>query len=531
MEKESSEIVKLTERISKDPKSKLFVPLAEEYKKIGDLEMAVYVLTEGLKNNPSYVTARAILGRLLLDQGDLAGAQKELLEVVKVIPDNLLAQRKLGDICVLQDRPQDALKHYKIVLALNPRDEEIAALLSDIEAGHDVSARLQQPKAQSAGAVAAKPQIKPQAKPAVPSPLKPEPKPQPQQQAAPAPQAQAAPAPAPAPLVEQPVVLEKPEPAPIPVSPPAAPIEALQAAPAAVEKSEEPEEIFLVEPLEKEKTEPEPEPRIVTSAVPATPEPASEPMLFSQEPEPIFSALADQIQEEPVNTVEVAAPVAEAPRAEAVKPKIIDETPASGLERTAEPLADKSDDFTTDTLAELYIAQGFYEKAIDIYERMLGDNPNSRGLKDKLTRVREMASASAGAEEKPSADLFAEPQVYSAQDELADAGEKPKFFAEPEKELPPAIAPTWQEPVKEMELESVAPAPEPKAAQPKPIYNDFEPREYAPPMEEPALVETKTAPVEEKAERPRAATKSSTAIRKDTIERLESWLKNIKKES
>lgn len=530
MEKESSEIVKLTERISKDPKSKLFVPLAEEYKKIGDLEMAVYVLTEGLKNNPSYVTARAILGRLLLDQGDLAGAQKELLEVVKVIPDNLLAQRKLGDICVLQDRPQDALKHYKIVLALNPRDEEIAALLSDIEAGHDVSARLQQPKAQSTGAVAAKPQVKPQAKPAVPSPLKPEPKPQPQQQAAPAPQAQAAPAPAPAPLVEQPVVLEKTEPAPIPVSPPAAPIEALQAAPA-VEKSEEPEEIFLVEPLEKEKMEPEPEPRAVAPAVPAKPEPALEPMFSVQEAEPVFSAPLDQVREEPASIAEVATPGVETPIAEFARPAIVEETPVSQVERTAEPLADKSDDFTTDTLAELYIAQGFYEKAIDIYERMLGDNPNSRGLKDKLTRVREMASASVGAEEKPSADLFAEPQVYSAQDELADAGEKPKFFAEPEKELPPANAPAWQEPVKELDLEEVAPAPEPKAAQPKPIYNDFEPREYAPPMEEPALVETKVEPVEEKAERPRAATKSPTAIRKDTIERLESWLKNIKKES
>ena len=105
MVKETSEIVKLTERVSKDPKSKLFVPLAEEYKKTGDLEMAVYVLIEGLKNNPGYVTARSILGRLLLEQGDLAGSQKELEEVVKVIPDNLLAQRKLGDICILQNNP------------------------------------------------------------------------------------------------------------------------------------------------------------------------------------------------------------------------------------------------------------------------------------------------------------------------------------------------------------------------------------------------------------------------------------------
>ncbi len=96
MDKDTSEIVKLTERISKDPKSKLFVPLAEEYKKIGDIEMAIHVLSEGLKNNPAYVTARSLLGRLLYENGDLVAAQREFEEVVKAIPDNLLAQRKLG---------------------------------------------------------------------------------------------------------------------------------------------------------------------------------------------------------------------------------------------------------------------------------------------------------------------------------------------------------------------------------------------------------------------------------------------------
>ncbi len=61
-------------------------------------------------------------------------------------------------------------------------------------------------------------------------------------------------------------------------------------------------------------------------------------------------------------------------------------------EVTLEEVSEKSDDFTTDTLAELYIAQGFFEKAIEIYERMLADNPNSRGLKDKLARVRVAAA-------------------------------------------------------------------------------------------------------------------------------------------
>ena len=146
MNKETSEIAKLTERISKDPKSKLFVPLAEEYKKAGDVEMSIYVLQEGLKNNPSYVTARSFLGRLLVEKGDLSAAQKEFEEVVKAIPDNLMAHRKLGDIYALQDRAADATKHYKTVLSLNAKDPETSMLLSELEAGRDIKKHLAKPK-------------------------------------------------------------------------------------------------------------------------------------------------------------------------------------------------------------------------------------------------------------------------------------------------------------------------------------------------------------------------------------------------
>ncbi len=62
--------------------------------------MAIHVLLEGLKNNPDYVTAASYLGKLLLAKGDLAGAQKEFEEVVKHIPENLMAQKKLGDLFI-----------------------------------------------------------------------------------------------------------------------------------------------------------------------------------------------------------------------------------------------------------------------------------------------------------------------------------------------------------------------------------------------------------------------------------------------
>lgn len=327
MAHEESEIAKLTERIAKDPKSKLFVPLAEEYKKAGDMEMALHVLSEGLKNNPGYVTAKSFLGRLLIEKGNLAGAKKEFEEVVKAIPDNLLAQRKLGDINALQGNTAGALAHYKAALALTPKDEEISSLIADLQAGRSIAGRLPVPKVQPAA-------------PAVPK------------QAAPVPKGTA-------PIALKGQVAHAPAPRPQ----------------AAVPEAEEPEEIFALDPIT---TEPAPEP------------PASKPDLAG--PQPDFDFLAE---------------TAVLPEPEAVAPgrSLQHDLPGPSAAMT---LPEDKDDLSTDTLAELYIGQGFYEKAIDIYERMAVENPGNAALRRKLQDVRAMAGIA------PSADAGMPDQGHDA---------------------------------------------------------------------------------------------------------------------
>jgi tetratricopeptide (TPR) repeat protein len=472
MDKDSSEIAKLAERISKDPKSKLFVLLAEEYKKAGDIERSIHVLMEGLKNNPGYVTARSFLGRLLFEKGDLAASQKEFEEVTKSIPDNLMAQHKLGDLYVLQNRPTDALKHYKIALSLNPGDEDIAALVSDIEAGRDVKERLLKPKQLTEEQHPAKEE--PTQSPPMPAQMKPHP---------------------------SPIVAKQPEPVPMSV-------------PSAME-SEEPEEVLMVEPLESEGQSQEafatelsgqPEKEVLPEpGKPAERElPAAEFDFLAEkgqgagttaeEGEPAEITFAEPSQDR----TSAAADVAE------VSPV---ETEAAA--KIPDVSSEKSDDFTTDTLAELYIAQGFYEKAIDIYQRMLTDNPDSQKLKDKLTRVRAMAS-----EAEPPAELKIEVK------EAAETSEEVIFLGEPEH---PAEAESGTKFETRLD-EFIPPAAEETkdVTPPEQVGVGSVPREHAPPqateMRQP--VETKTQPV----------MKSPAASRKETIERLESWLKNIMKE-
>ncbi len=615
MEKETSEIAKLTERISKDPKSKLFVPLAEEYKKAGDIEMAIHVLSEGLKNNPAYVTARSLLGRLLLETGDLEPARKELDEVVKAVPDNLLAQRKLGDIYILQEKRDEALQHYKTALSLNPGDKEFASLIADVEAGVDVRPRIQPKKAKPSPATGVKPSgaaaAPQQAKPAVSAPVRPAGAQRPRE---PEPQAQTVPK---APLEPvKPQTVERPAekvqqeisaataesketvpPRREESRTPAVEAPALEQKPAKetlVLESEEPEEILAVEPLGEEKPAGEVEPaeleipaekggigipgfiseEVVASAVPVEPEPT------------IF---------EPASERETVHPAAEEESAGLPSAEIAMEPTA----REPEGAAEQADDFTTDTLAELYIAQGFYEKAISIYERMLADHPDSRGLQDKLTRVRAMAAQTeesplpveetAGAPEKHAdadTDIFAEAKEYvpagpgeqkgeeiaiqeTAGEDLppvqsgeareyippADTEKKPEeeitldaellvesdeitsgtgvpkkpfeesIFAEAKEYVPPVAEGAGQSAESPAEKElggAFMEQPEQEAARQKAPYTDFEPREYIPPT---------AALREERTEKVPAEAGPQGMGRKDTIDRLEHWLKNIKKET
>ena len=472
MEKDTSEIAKLTERIAKDPKSKLFVPLAEEYKKAGDIEMAIQVLTDGLKSNPGYVTARSFLGRLLMDKGDLTGAQKELEEVIKAIPDNLLAQRKLGDLYVLQGKGSDAQQRYKAAFALNPADKELPSLLADLEAGRDISARIPRPKA------------------AAPSPA-------PQSSPAPAAQTQpkAAPAVAAKPAVASPVpqaAAQKIEPAgpaapktsaaPVAAAEPAAqPLPAPPASPAR-DEVEVIEDIVEIEPLEQ----PGPAPAISgpVFAIPAEPQPEPAPPAAVSIEAPGFD-----LSETPETASADAGNAAAA--SWATEPF---DAPAASREAVAPAGSDEGgDDLNTNTLAELYISQGFYDKAIEVYQGMLGERPGNKALQQKLEQLHAMAGT-AGKGVEGFATTVRGPGEYAPPASAA--------FAEPRS---PVEAPA----------EALTPAKE-----------GPRPQEQAPVEAAHEKAVKETAPDSTAVRGPQAA----TMRRKETIDRLESWLQNIMKE-
>jgi tetratricopeptide (TPR) repeat protein len=126
-------IEKLKERVSKDPTSKLFVPLAEEYRKAGMYDEAIEVLKTGIEHQPGYMSARAALGKIYLEKDMKLEAEEEFSKVVKAIPDNLFAHRKLADIYKEMGQREKAAEQYRTVLALNPLDEEAQLHLKQLE--------------------------------------------------------------------------------------------------------------------------------------------------------------------------------------------------------------------------------------------------------------------------------------------------------------------------------------------------------------------------------------------------------------
>ncbi len=467
MDNDTSELAKLAERISKDPKSKLFVPLAEEYKKAGDVEMAISVLREGLKNNPGYLTARSSLGKLLLETGDLAGAQKEFEEVVKAMPDNIMAQRKLGDIYALQDRPSDALTHYKLMLSFNPRDQETALLVSDIETGHDIKARLARPKPVISEKVSKK-------------------------------QGTSEAGLASAMVKSQ-------------VSPPGSkPAAAQPPSPAVVEEAEE---VLVVEPLE------------ATSSGSLDDALSSKNLGLLSEPElaPVTPAPAEEDKALFDNRELFAVPQATGGDLG------LEETEPWKLESetvSPEESDKKSDDFTTDTLAELYITQGFFEKAVEIYERLLADNPNSQGLKNKLAKVKAMAAESPSAAEPRAEDIpMADLDTGIVDGFLSPSSDRDIELSQPEDAwgASPVLSEHGE---KDIPLGSAHELP---AA----FGGGFEPVEYVPPDAVPlqSVEETVSKTAVDGADGNISLSRNhSAAGRKETIERLENWLQKIMKE-
>ena len=388
----SPKIQDLAARLNRDPDSKIFLQLAEEYRKEGLLEEALLVCKGGLKKHPGYQSARVALGRIFLSLNQLEEARAELEAVLRGAPDNLLANRLLGDLLVKMGDKEAALERYRAVHMYGPSDPDIAVKIQKLEGKQAAAPPPPQPAAPTPPATSPGPAstadraasaLRP-ANTQFPTPVQRRtPEPPPAAERAPKPQAsRQAPTPAEA-AAPHPTL---PPAAPVPDHPPAA------AQGSALPPAAEPAPVVA------------PRPSVSPPAEAAVPAPSPPPV---DRPWDEAGAPSAPPPAEPA-TAEEARPSAAPPRAEPVAapdPAPVQESPAiasapqGGAASPAGPqsqatvqggLKKPRDGINTETLAELYVRQGFIERAMDVYRCILSHEPENRDIQRRLRELEPM---------------------------------------------------------------------------------------------------------------------------------------------
>ncbi len=77
--------------------------------------------------------ARALLGRLLADQGDLEAARAELLQAVLPPPGPSSALQALARLYWLEERPVDAIRYLRRAAQLGPLERDLGFALAEVE--------------------------------------------------------------------------------------------------------------------------------------------------------------------------------------------------------------------------------------------------------------------------------------------------------------------------------------------------------------------------------------------------------------
>ncbi len=116
-----------------NPRSKVFAPLAECYRKMGRKDKSLTILREGIKNHPDYLLGYLGLAQCYFDLEQFSLAYKTLKPLIEKNRENIRLQRLFAKICENINYESEALEAYKFLLFLNPKDSEAAFNVRKLE--------------------------------------------------------------------------------------------------------------------------------------------------------------------------------------------------------------------------------------------------------------------------------------------------------------------------------------------------------------------------------------------------------------
>jgi tetratricopeptide (TPR) repeat protein len=128
----SEDIKTLTARLAEEPASLAFLELGEALRRRGQLDAAYKVARGGLARYPALADAHDLLGRILGDQGDLAGAFDAWAEALRFDPMRIGALKGIGFLYFRAGDLPAALEHLRRAAEIDPDDPSIIQAIERI---------------------------------------------------------------------------------------------------------------------------------------------------------------------------------------------------------------------------------------------------------------------------------------------------------------------------------------------------------------------------------------------------------------
>ena len=438
----TSEIDKLERRHRENPKGRTFAPLADAYRKAGDIPRALEYLKAGLELHPDYLSASIVLGRCHLDLGDLAAAESAFRRVLDLDKENVIGIKALADITERQARFDESEHWLNYLLSIDGSNEEARLQLQRLAGARDQHSQMPSPLAEAetiSDSDLETVEIAPVE--ATRSESEPEPEPEPEPEEEPEPEAEPEPQPQFGRWEAEPAAASKPEPEPEPDllvedleveeedlaivrderREKASTDFVLEEDPMDGPPSREPgfdvgverhEEIVLRPSSTSEFQTPSDAellgggtaggatPRFEEDAPapPAVDAPDQEPVeavapedLWQAHPEDATGSEVDTREEPPVPTPE---PVGETERDQAPESQS-DAEAESETAATAPAAMELAEPMVTETIGDVYAAQGHVAQALDVYRQLLARSPNDHRLGEKIAELESRPPADA----------------------------------------------------------------------------------------------------------------------------------------
>ncbi|HEV7389201.1 MAG TPA: tetratricopeptide repeat protein [Gemmatimonadaceae bacterium] len=391
----------LQEKFEENPR-RYFAPLANEYRKGGQPKRAIEICRAQLAQMPGHMSGLIVFGQALYEATDFEEARQVFERALTLDPENLIALRSLGDMSLQSGNTAEARRWYTRLLDADPKDTAVIALVSEIEESAE-AAPLAAPDNFPVDTDGGDQPI-PFIADASGAPIEPELEPEPQSPAAPK-AAERQPTASSAPSREpEPVAAAEPPPPPLGL------------------ERHYPDEASASEPSHAEREPVEPP----AARAPAVPAPFEDEIplgaeglhsAISTEPrgaeslrsllKPAKPAGAEGLRgsaapEEPVGTEglkgkPVASPLEGAAAKRSDDDAALDAwTPPPGAnvhERAPSPKDERMfagstpEPFVNETMAQLYLQQGYRQLALKVYYQLAEARPNDQGLKDRIAEI------------------------------------------------------------------------------------------------------------------------------------------------